>query len=348
MSQEGEALKEGATTEQKRRDKVHNIFGDRFISNREPAWHKLGLVLNDPINAQDAFLRMGPYKVTTEPLETTKERIAIPDRLAIMRRPTQGDAQTRCFGIVSSDYVLIDPWQFVSLWDRTVRKPIETIGCLGHGETIFVTTKLPKFDVKGDEIDSYMLAVNTMDGTGVARVRATPVRVVCQNTLMAAERVSGEAFKVIHKGEALAQLEGFLKTVWGIAQSKADALKEAFDIMTTVRVTERVCANLLDETYPLVGKPPTENVVELEVWEKHCIRTQESQYNVREIFNGRGLGADTPAAKGTGFGFYNAVVEYEDYGRKGGSKGTYEARVFGRRAESKTRAYNAVMDLVNG
>ena len=40
---------------------AHNLFGERFVSVRVPAWHKLGRVLEEPVSATQAWNLAGPY-----------------------------------------------------------------------------------------------------------------------------------------------------------------------------------------------------------------------------------------------------------------------------------------------
>ncbi len=40
---------------------AHNLFGERFVSARVPAWHQLGLVLEEPVSATQAWNLAGPY-----------------------------------------------------------------------------------------------------------------------------------------------------------------------------------------------------------------------------------------------------------------------------------------------
>ena len=39
----------------------HEIYNNAFVSYRQPAWHKLGIVFDQPIDAAEAFELMGRY-----------------------------------------------------------------------------------------------------------------------------------------------------------------------------------------------------------------------------------------------------------------------------------------------
>src|SRR4051794_40122386 len=118
---------------------AHNLFGERFYSLRRPAWHGLGLVLDEELGAADAFDRIGAYDVHLEDL-TTAGGLPIPHKAIVRDRV---DDQLQVFGVVGPDYHLVSPRDVVTLWDKAVSRPVETIGALGKGETLFVSTKLP-------------------------------------------------------------------------------------------------------------------------------------------------------------------------------------------------------------
>ena len=105
----------------------------------------------------------------------------------------------KTYGTVSSSYRLITPRDFCAAWDIAgANWPIETIGALGAGDTMFLLSKLGAREVNGDEILEYVLGINYMDGKHANVLRVTPIRVVCQNTLNAALRDTSSNFSVDH------------------------------------------------------------------------------------------------------------------------------------------------------
>ena len=63
---------------------------------------------------------------------------------------------------------------------------IQTAGVLGIGERIFVTAKLPTYEIAKDEMEKYILFTTSHDGSGSIQACFTDIRVVCNNTLNAA------------------------------------------------------------------------------------------------------------------------------------------------------------------
>ena len=296
---------------------AHNLFGDRFASVRSPAWHNLGKVLDEPLTALKAWELAGPYEVQLENLIAAQSRTPT-TRKAIVRLPCKDDPQYRVLGTVSETYTLITPTQFCEIWDRCTGARIETIGALGKGEILFVSTKLPSFSIKDDELDNYLLGISPMTGQHAAQVRVTPVRVVCQNTLIAAQRNSSESHRVVHTQDAVGQLAYWFKEVWEDRQAKTEALQEAFLALSDSHLVDETVSTLLLATYPdpdrpnVVGLPKFLAEKKFDNWEKSLRSIQQDRTRVQSLYDGDATGSTTKAANGTAWGFYNAVVEYED------------------------------------
>jgi phage/plasmid-like protein (TIGR03299 family) len=326
---------------------AHNLFGDRFVSVRSPAWHKLGMVLDEPLSALKAWELAGPYEVQLENLIAAQSRTPTTQK-AIVRLPCKDDPQYRVLGTVSEIYTLITPTQFCEVWDRCTDARIETIGALGNGETFFVSTKLPSFSIKDDELDNYLLGISPMTGQQAAQVRVTPVRVVCQNTLIAAQRNSSETHRVVHTQDAVGQLAYWFKEVWEDRQAKTEALQEAFLALSNTHVVDETVNTLLLATYPdphrpnVVGIPKHLAEKRFDKWEQLLRSVQLDRTRVQSLYEGGGTGSTTKAANGTAWGFYNAVVEYEDYGRKASTPAN---SLFGSGAKAKERAFQEALAI---
>lgn len=326
-----------------------NLFGTRFASHREPAWHNLGQVFEEPFSAIEGFRRMGPYEV-----ELVKVRGNIPigplPYWVIVRHPTTDDPRYRTFGIVKDGYGLVRPEEFCQIWDEHVAQPAETIGALGYGETMFISTKLPDFNVRGDEVENYLLAVSPMTGGNVAEVRITPVRVVCQNTLILSGQMASEIYRVIHDASAKERLASWLSNVVERAHIRAVVMQEAFDILAGHAMNQEDVDTVLEKAYPMPhypreNAPPEVMAVRLKEYDAFSKTLQQRRGIVQELFEGKGRGMDAPAAHGTAWGFYNAVCEWEDYRRGRGDASIARDALFGSRAATKTKAFEACLSV---
>lgn len=319
----------------------HNLFGERFGDARKPAWHELGQVFERPLSATSAYKRLGRYEVVLEPAHAGKIPLG---RNAILRRPTADDPTTRVFGIVGEDYTLLTPEDICSIWDEQVGKTVETIGALGYGETFFLSTQLPTLDVKGDEVENYLLVSNPMTGLVSAEIRVTPVRVVCQNTLIASDARATQKLKIIHDHTAKQRMAEWLRETYEFAETTSKILRDLFVLMATKRVRDAEARKLFEAAYPTPSKPKhnaTAAVMEqrLQWWQENVNLMERRREGAKILFEGFGTGMDSKAAQGTLWGAYNAVVECEDY-RKGRNDDQIGASaLFGERAAAKKRAF---------
>lgn len=326
----------------------HNLFGDRFADARKPAWHGLGTVFNDELTASEALERVGSYHVKLVP--ATADGIPL-DKHAIIRTPTQDDPEHRVFGIVGEKYTLLTPQDICSIYDEQVAKPIETIGALGHGETFFVSTQLPTLDVKGDEIENYLLISNPMTGLMSAEIRVTPVRVVCQNTLIASDHMATQKLKIVHDRTAKQRMGEWLRETYSFAETTAKVLKDLFEVMADTKLKDADARQLFEASYPSPPAPKknaTDKIFEqrLRWWDENVKLMDRRREGAKMLYEGMGTGMDTKAAKGTLWGAYNAVVETEDYRRGRNEDQVGASAVFGERAASKKRAFAYAVDLV--
>lgn len=335
-----------------------NIFGERFISNRIPAWHNLGRVATEPMGAMEALTEMGEPVTTLEPITTivNGEVFELPNRV-IMRHPTDDDPEYVPFGIVGNEYHLLLASDVCSVWDEFVAQPIETIAFLARGSNFFITSKLPAIDVKGDEVEMYLGATAPLDGSKMASTEVWPLRVVCANTLSMAQARAADAYRVIHDRNAKVKMGEWLLNMYQQAEANTALMKEAFEVLAGFKPNESQVTDTLKAAYP-DPKLPRNNAPESVMkgrykdWEWYKGRQEVFRKNALELFQGAGTGMATKAAGGTGWGLFNAVVETEDY-RRGWNKDGEEAQrvaasaMMGERADNKRRAYSQLLAYVS-
>lgn len=321
---------------------AHNLFNERFGDSRKPAWHRLGQVFTKAISATEAFKKIGQYNVRLEAASAGGIDIK---RQAILRDPTPDDPEIRVFGVVGAEYHLITPQDVCAIYDEVVAQHIETIGALGLGETFFLSTHLPTLDVKGDELENYLLISNPMTGLASAQIDVTPVRVVCQNTLIAAHGMASQQLRVQHDKHVKVRMAEWLRETYETAEMTARVLRDLFEEMTKVRVRDAEARALFEASYPTPTKPKhtaVQSVMEQRItwWEENVSLMERRREGAKILFEGMGTGMDTKAAKGTLWGAYNAVVECEDYRKTTRGDSVAQSVMFGERAAAKKRAFS--------
>lgn len=283
-----------------------------FVSARVHAWHRLGTVTEATMTADEIMTKafLGGWKVRKIPLqgvETTTDGVSIiecPDRWMTVRTNIF-DQRTEYLGVVGDEYTTVQNEEAAEvldlLSDEAGGAHFETAGSLRKGRSIFVTMKLPSsMRIAGvDDLDLYLCATTSHDGLQALRVDASPVRVVCANTVRAALRSSKGHYVFRHTSnvkQQIAQAREAMGLMWRyLGDFQAEAEKMINEVMAMGEF-EKIVANL----WPLPDDASeiTRN--------NHKQRASTLRFLVRD--------ADTQAAiKGTRWAGYQAITEYIDH-----------------------------------
>jgi hypothetical protein len=245
------------------------------------------------------------------------------------------------YGTVDARYELIAPKDLVNLWQITTGAKIETMGVLQQGKRFFMTTKLPGFDVRGDQHLMYMSVISP-HGTGEALlILISPVRVVCMNTAQMAIHAAKVECKVPHVKGATNRTGAWLKEQYEGYLAKTEAVQEALTILADAKADQVRVDSMMEGLFPMPSEAFKEKEGGVAFDEAVAVAT-EKQQSVLTLFDGAAKGADTPAFAGTMFGVYNSVVEYADYHKKGSSA----AWGLSDGAKLKEKAFRLATDLV--
>jgi phage/plasmid-like protein (TIGR03299 family) len=347
-----------------------NIFGGRFMGNREPAWHQLGTVFTSPITATQAIAQgKMDYRVEKYPLQGVQETpfghnlIPVPGKFGLFREPTEDDPETRCFGVVGPTYKVIQNVELGQMLDPLTEKwPVETAGALGFGETIFLTLHTGKHSIKGEELLLYFLVSDTKDGDSSVRVAFTPVRVVCQNTLTAGLKASVVNVAISHHQGVVDELKFRLDLVKKM-QDVQESMVANFEQMAEAILLPHNVEEILKLAYPAPARPrkaqlvldeieDAENVLPENIfaeatdiqerWEYYQGMAGKRRDQATALFDK--FNSEFPETAGTAWALYNAVVENEDF--REGPESMFGSAVFGQRAATKRKCYDAIWSVI--
>lgn len=269
----------------------------------EVPWHQLGQHLDNPATAEEAIVAAKlDYTIT----QTDVFAAGVTNTLPL--EPIRGyQANIRIdtnevLGIVSSRYHVIQNKQAFTFFDHIVGEGqaiFHTAGALGKGERIWILAKLPGTIrvTKKDNVEKFLLLYNSHDGSSAVRVRFTPIRVVCNNTLRAALAGSSAEVRIRHTKTATQQLKT-AHHVLGISGTVFHNSEIAYQAMAEKQMSAE---DLLSYVKRLV---PTDDDKEEHA---HAERVRNVILQLHE----EGVGAEL--ARGTVWGAYNAATEYADH-----------------------------------
>lgn len=285
-----------------------------FVSARTDAWHRLGTVTRDCPTAEEVMSTayLGNWNVRTLPLtasELTAEGVTtldVADHYATVRtHPMTGHPDV--LGVVGRDYTVVQNEEHCELLNLLVDEGgahFETAGSLREGRETFVTMKLPRTvqlanaDAR-DDIDLYLAAMSSHDGSAAWRVIVTPIRIVCANTQRLALSRAKASYAIKHTASArgkIAEARQALGIVWTYCDSFETAAQALIDQPLALDEFEQIVAQIWPVD-PTAGKRAETNRTRREVILRHLFRD-----------------ADTQAAiTGTRWAGLQAITEYLDH-----------------------------------
>ena len=340
---------------------MDNIFGQRFYGFGEGAWHNKGNVGLEPIEASEAWKQLTPYWLEKRPVTVFLNGIQQTVRdFAIVRSALPDDPQERIMGYVAGNYTILQPEDICRLFDENVKQPVNTLGCLGKGEKLFLTWQLPKIDVKGDEVKTYGFVAGGFDGLYGVSLYLTTVRVVCQNTWMMAineaesskqtDKVkTGKIWSGRHNSQNVERDLGiWLEHVQQKAEGKINQASEIFNLMAGKAIEDvKVAEKLVNQIYPNPKSLPKDFPDRLRAEKQGKIdilasKAESDRAMVMALFGGQGTAIDA-----TAWGLFNAVTEAENHVRVE-KKPANNSVLFGARAKQMTKAFDVISTFSKG
>lgn len=351
---------------------MHDIFGERFYARRQPAWHGLGKTFgqDEKMTLPNALVAAkGDFKVHKLPLVVNTPdgtQATVQGKIAIMREPTEDDNVWQYFGTAGENYGLIQNTELCKIFDPLAEMwPVETIGVLGKGKSLFFTLAVGGATVGGEAVERYFLVNDVKDGGTKLSVLFTPVRVVCQNTLSMALKQATTQVALQHFSGVGAELDFRVKLIKQLTRSMDDSMK-VLETMAKKQLTKTEVLDIFAAAHPHPNRPSTAalitddltpmEVAELgednvaramsanEAWLGAVARANGRRDACSELFSK--INDEHSQISGTAWAAYNAVVEVADYRRANDEDAASADSLFGLRLLEKRRAFQRTMEYV--
>jgi phage/plasmid-like protein (TIGR03299 family) len=282
---------------------------------RQPAWHQLGVVLDDYLSPEEMKIEAGldwdvdlfPVYASYEDEDMKHHVVEVEDQYAVLRLD-----KYKPLGIVGSRYETIqngEVFDFLEALMDDSEIQIETAGSLKDGRWVWAQAKIgDDITIDGDGHGQYLTVATSHDGSLAFTAYPTFVRIVCANTFSAAYSTKTVAYKVRHTQNAQMLVEEARRALDLVFH---DGEKFAADVerLMNMTVTDKYYAELLDKLVPL-----PEEGEKSKAWNRR----------VTERAGISNLYFQSPTVlpyKNTAWGWVNAVNEWEQWGRGGTKKG---------------------------
>lgn len=306
-----------------------------FVSNRIPAWHRLGTIVDGAMDWKQA-MELANLAFTVEKVQMKNPITDEPvESWGIIRKDNNA-----FLGAVGERYTPIQNDSLFGFIDGIIGEDgfhYETAGVLGKGERVFVMANAGSYDVlgTGDIHNTYLLGVGSHDGTMAQTFKMTETRVVCQNTLNLALNSKGTKVTAKHTVNGQARLNEALNLLKQ-TQVTAKSAQEMMDELAQRKVNTVAVADTLAKLF---------NIKTID--EKVPTVTLNQVNSIRGLFESNDNNA-FPEFRGTAYNLLNAVTEYADHYRlvRGGENEETQRAVsamFGTGEMFKTKALDLIL-----
>ena len=214
-----------------------------FVYTGETPWHGLGTHVDHLMTVDEALkLAQADYQVSRRSVFSVNDKtggaVQVPDVFTNVR---YYDDEMVILGTVSNRYQILQNRDAFRFCESLVElgASIETMGVLDRGERAFATLRLNKEILIGgvDRVDLYLVAANGHDGKTAFTVMATPVRVVCNNTLRMATEHAKSSWRMRHVKSLAGQMAEARRAL-EISFAYADEFKELAESLQSERFSD--------------------------------------------------------------------------------------------------------------
>lgn len=319
---------------------THGILeNDQMFSVKERPWHGLGKVVQEAPTIEEAIrLANLGWTVSLHEIETDNG-IKLGNRRAIVR-----DDINECLGVLTESYKPlqnVDAFDFFQEWLDNDMATLETAGSLFNGKRVFITAKMNSENIRvsdEDQIEKYILLSNSHDGSQALKVGFVPIRVVCNNTLTAAEMNDASSLiRVYHKGDVKSSLQELQKTM-DLVNQKFAMTEEQYKYLASKNVSVSDLKKYVTQIFYPHKLNQIINEYEQEQQEKEQIEEARTRLmnRIEEIFELEPVR--------NGWTMYNSVNYYLNHERGRSLENRYNSIWFGDNKRIDAKAFDLAMN----
>ncbi len=238
-------------------------------------------------------------------------------------------------GIVTNRYRVHQPREILEFFDTLVKSAgfkLEVAGAINGGKRIWALANVNREAcVLGDDVvRGYLLLSTGFDGVTATVGQFTSIRVVCNNTLSAADRESAPSrISMRHNMMFDASL---MRDKLGLVVSGFDGMMDGYKHLARQKVNVQFVNDFLHKFFR-----PTMNE------STGTFKEQRGFNKILELFEGNAIGSDLPGVQGTKWGLLNAMSQYIDHERGRGVDSRLSSAWFGAGDKMKREAESLLL-----
>ena len=329
---------------------------DEMFSVKQVPWHGLGKVIKEAPSIEEGIkLANLDWEVKLKDLVIAESGEKVTHR-AVVREDTG-----KTLGVVGPQWKPLqnkDAFQFFDSFIQDGTASLETAGSLRSGGKVWILAKINQSEadvIPGDQLKRYLLLSDDKAGNGSVRVGFTTIRVVCNNTLSYAHRLSDKAKKgddtknaqirITHSGQTLKNLEA-VKDLINVEQQQFYATLQMYRQLAKKQINQKdierfVKVNFFSSYFNKDGLllPDTE----LHTKTKNNL---DKKLDIITELVETGVGSDIKDVRGSYWGLYNAGTEFLTHLDKKDSEQRLDSLWFGDNVNKNSKMLASVLEMV--
>lgn len=271
-------------------------------------WHGLGQELSP-----DASIAVWQYEAGLDWMAKTSSVMYMPtmnpeslrsvdDKFVVYR-----DDNNAPLGLVSDRYRIHQPGEILDFFNTLVKSAgfsLEVAGAIKGGKRIWAlaNTNREACVIGDDAVRGYLLLSTSFDGSRATVGQFTSIRVVCNNTLSAADSESAPSRVALRHGCNFDA--SLMRDRLGVVVGGFEGMMDNYRKLARQSMTPAYLDNFLQQFFPTSVNQQTGQT-----------KAHRGYVKVMELFEGRGMGAALAGASGTRWGLLNAMTQYIDHER---------------------------------
>lgn len=275
-------------------------------ANKTP-WHGLGqqLTQDAPIDVWRTEAGLD-WEAQLSPVMFWPEGIAAPVQVGSKNVIFRNDTK-KPLGVVSDRYKIHQPADVLDFFNTLVQSAgfsLEVAGAIKGGKRIWALANVNKESVvlNDDAVRGYLLLSTSFDGSAATVAQFTSIRVVCNNTLSAADTETAPSRVILTHGKNFDS--SLMREQLGIVVSGFDGMMDKYRSFARQGVSSEYAKKFTTELFPAIFDPET-----------NTHKDSRGFKRVMELFDGAGIGSQDQGVYGTRWGLLNAVTQYIDHER---------------------------------
>lgn len=189
------------------------------------------------------------WTVDTHPLytEVDGKRIEIPKTNTVIR-----SEDLKPLGIVSDKYKLVnnaDAFAFTENLLNTSEIEFVRGGSYRGGSSTWLEARVTgKYSILGDDVDCYLVFINSHDGTGSVKCMIVPERIACSNMLNIPLKNQPRHWRCVHSGDPLKKIDE-ARQVLLAGSSYMEALNRECEVLSSIKLSDMDVINFISRLF---------------------------------------------------------------------------------------------------